>query len=98
MGIYLQRAPGGVAGEPDPAGAGIRGDKDPRREDFDGLFQLWVQLEAALAAGGRGKGHLQFRRHESGGLRGRGAEIRPDRSGALLYLYRQLGPAACDLV
>lgn len=51
MGLYLQRSPGGVAGEPGEAGAGIRGDKDSRREDSDGLFQLWLQLESALAAG-----------------------------------------------
>lgn len=51
MGLYLQCAPGGVAGEPGETGAGIRGDEDPRREDFDGLFQLWLQLEAALEAG-----------------------------------------------
>lgn len=51
MGLYLQRAPGGVAGEPGEAGAGIRSDKDPPGKDPDGLFQLWLQLEAALAAG-----------------------------------------------
>lgn len=98
MGLYLQRAPGCVPGEPDPARSGIRGDQDPPGKDSHGLFQLRLQLEPALEAGGRGQGDLQRGGAESGNLCGRGHQIRPDRPGALLHLYRQHRPAACGLV
>ena len=98
MGLYIQRTPGRFPGEPDPARSGIRSDKDPPGKNSDGLFQLWLQLEPALEAGGRGPGDCQRRGAEPGNLYGRGREIRPERPGALLHLYRQRAPAACGLV
>lgn len=98
MGLYLRRAAGGFAGQPDSAGAGLCRDRHARGEDHDGLFQLRLRLDAALEAGDGSTGALQRRGFGAGGFTLGRDQIRHDGGGRVVQLHRRGGTEARRLV
>lgn len=98
MGLYLQRAAGGLAGQPYPPGAGLRRDGHARGQDHDGLFQLRLRLDAALEAGNVGACPLQRRGAGARRLPMGGDQIRHDGGGRVVQLHRHGGAEARRLV
>lgn len=98
MGLYLRRAAGGVAGEPDSAGAGVCADGDARGKDPHGLFQLRLRLDPAMETGDGGAGALQRRGAGARRVALGGDSIRSDGGGRVVQLHRHGGTAARRLV